>query len=72
MAMVRNRLRKVLKREKVTAYRLCKDLKIEQSQLSRYFRGGAYISLKKLEQIADYLGYDVELVKRERSRKGDE
>ena len=70
--MVRNRLREILKREKVTAYRLCKDLEIDQSQLSRYFHGGSQISLKKLEQIADYLGYDVALVKRKRSRKGDE
>ena len=65
-----NRLREVLKREKVTAYRLWKDLGIDQGEMSRFFKGKENISLKKLEQIADYLGYDILLVKRRHSRKG--
>ena len=54
--MVENRLREILKREKVTAYRLHKDLGLDKGQLSRFFSGKQNISLKKLEQIADYLG----------------
>ena len=68
--MVGNRLIEVLKREKVSAYRLWKDLKIDQGQMSRFFKGINNISLDKLEQIADYLGYDIVFVKRKRSRKG--
>ena len=68
--MVGNRLRDILKREGVTAYRLWKDLRIDQGQLSRFFKGVNNISLDKLEQIADYLGYDIVFVKRNRSRKG--
>ena len=68
--MMGNRLREVLKREKVTAYRLWKDLGIDQGEMSRFFRGKENISLVKLEQIADYLGYDILLVKRRQSRKG--
>jgi len=68
--MVGNRLREVLKREGVSAYRLWKDLEIDKGQLSRFFHGKQSISLTKLEQIADYLGYDIEFVKRKRSRKG--
>ena len=68
--MVGNRLREVLKREGVSAYRLWKDLGIDQGEMSRFFHGKQNISLPKLEQIADYLGYDIEFVKRKRSRKG--
>lgn len=68
--MVGNRLREVLQREGVTAYRLWKDLRIDQGQLSKFFKGINSISLEKLEQIADYLGYDIVFVKRKRSQKG--
>jgi len=69
-AMMGNRLREVLKREGVTAYRLWKDLRIDQGQLSKFFHGKVNISLEMLEQIADYLGYDLVLAKRKRPRKG--
>ena len=65
-----NRLREVLKREGVSAYRLWKDLEIDQGEMSRFFHGKRNISLGKLGRIADYLGYDIELVKRRHSRKG--
>ena len=68
--MMGNRLREILNAEKVTAYRLSKDFGIDQAQLSRFFHGKPGLSLKMLEQIADYLGYDIEFVKRKHSRKG--
>ena len=68
--MMGNRLKNILKREKVTAYRLCKDLKIDQAQLSRFLHEHGGISLEKLEQIADYLGYDITFVKHKPSQKG--
>ena len=68
--MMGNRLKEVLKREGVTAYRIWKDLGIHQSQLSKFFKGKVNISLEMLEQVADYLGYDLVLVKRKRPRKG--
>ena len=68
--MVENRLREILTREKVTAYRLSKDLGIDEGQLSKFLNGKINISLKKLEQIADYLGYDIRFVKVNTSQKG--
>jgi len=65
-----DRLKEVLKRERVTAYRLWKDLGIDQGELSRFFKGKQNISLEKLEQICRYLNYEIKLVKRNRSRKG--
>jgi len=67
--MVGNRLRDILQREGVTAYRLWKDLGIDQGHLSRFFHGKENISLDKLGEIADYLGYDIVFVKRKRSRE---
>jgi transcriptional regulator with XRE-family HTH domain len=68
--MMGNRLKEVLEREGVTAYRLCKNLGIDRGQLSKFFNGKVNISLEMLEQIADYLDYDLVLVKRARPRKG--
>jgi len=67
---VENRLREILTREKVTAYRLSKDLGIDEGQLSKFLSGRINISLKKLEQIVEYLGYDIQFVKPSPSRKG--
>ena len=68
--MVGNRLREILRREKVSRYRLWQDLGIDQGEMSRFFHGKQNISLSKLEQIAEYLGYDIQFVKRRHSRKG--
>ena len=68
--MVGNRLKDILNREKVTAYRISKDLGMDKGYLSRVLNEKQGISLKKLELIADYLGYDIQLVKHEHSRKG--
>jgi len=67
-----NRLKDILKREKVRPIRISKDLGMDKGYLSRVLNEKQDISLKKLEMIADYLGYDIELVKRKHSRKGGE
>jgi transcriptional regulator with XRE-family HTH domain len=69
--MMGNRLKYIMEREGVTAYRLSKELGLDKGQLSRFLNGKSSFSLIKLEQIANYLGYDVEFVKRKRSRKGE-
>ena len=68
--MMEDRLREVLMREGITAYRLWKELGIDQSVMSKFLRGKGGISLKKMGRIADHLGYDLLFVKRRPSRKG--
>jgi transcriptional regulator with XRE-family HTH domain len=68
--MMGNRLKEVLEKEGITAYRLCKDLGIDRGQLSKFFSGKVNISMEMMEQIANHLGYDLVLVKRKRPRKG--
>ena len=65
-----NRLKDILTREGVSAYRVCKDLGLDKGQLSRFLNGKSNLTLIKIERIADYLGYDLQLVKRKSSRKG--
>jgi len=66
-----NRLLEILAREKITAYRVAKDLGIDRGQLSRFLNGKVNISLNLMEQVADYLGYDLLLVKRKSPGKGE-
>ena len=68
--MMGNRLKDILKREEVSAYRLCKDLGLDKGQVSRCLNGKQNLALDKVEKVADYLGYDLRWVKREPSRKG--
>jgi transcriptional regulator with XRE-family HTH domain len=68
--MMGNRLKNIMRREKISAYRLSKDLDIDKGNLSKFLNGKANYSLEKLTLIADYLGYDIEFVKRRPSRKG--
>jgi transcriptional regulator with XRE-family HTH domain len=65
-----NRLKDILTREGVSAYRVCKDLGLDKGQLSRFLNGKSNLTLIKIERIADYLGYDLQMVKRKSSRKG--
>jgi transcriptional regulator with XRE-family HTH domain len=63
-SMVGNRLKGIMKREKVSAYRLCKDLGLDKGQVSRFLHGKQNLALDKVEKVADYLGYDLQWVKR--------
>lgn len=65
-----NRLKDILTREGVSAYRVCKDLGLDKGQMSRFLNEKSNLTLAKIERIADYLGYDLQLVKRKSSRKG--
>lgn len=69
--MMGNRLKNIMEREGVKAYHISRDLGIDRGMLSKFLSGKCNLSLPKLIQIADYLGYDVEFVKRKRSRKGE-
>lgn len=68
--MMGNRLKDIIEREKISAYRLSKDLGLDKSHLSKVLNGKTEYSLKKLTIIADYLGYDIAFVKRKPSKKG--
>lgn len=67
--MMGNRLREILKKEGVTAYQIWKDLGIDQGEMSRVLSGKQNLTFSRLEKLADYLGYDINFVKRKGSNK---
>jgi transcriptional regulator with XRE-family HTH domain len=68
--MMGNRLKDIIRREKISAYRLSKDLGLDKGHLSKVLNGKAEYSIERLTMIADHLGYDIEFVKRKPSKKG--
>ena len=62
--MIRQELKKILREKGKTNYQLWKELKINQGQLSSFFKGKRGMSLKKLEQIVDHLDYEILLLKK--------
>jgi transcriptional regulator with XRE-family HTH domain len=68
--MMGNRLKDIIEREKISAYRLSKDLGLDKGHLSKVLNGKAEYSIEKLTMIADHLGYDIAFVKRTPSKKG--
>jgi transcriptional regulator with XRE-family HTH domain len=68
--MMGNRLKDIIEREKISAYRISKDLGLDKGHLSKVLNGKAEYSIERLTMIADYLGYDIEFVKRKPSKKG--
>jgi transcriptional regulator with XRE-family HTH domain len=68
--MMGDRLKDIIEREKISAYRISKDLGLDKGHLSKVLNGKAEYSIERLTMIADYLGYDIEFVKRKPSKKG--
>ncbi len=69
VSMMGNRLKNIMDREKVSAYRICKDLGLDKGQVSRFLHGKQNLAFDKIEKVAEYLGYDITFVKRS-SQKG--
>jgi transcriptional regulator with XRE-family HTH domain len=67
--MMGNRLREILNKEGVTAYRIWKDLGIDQGEMSKVLNGKQNLTVSRLEMVADYLGYDLVFVKRKGSKQ---
>ena len=72
MSILGNRVKDLIERKRISAHVLSKELNLDKSHLSRFLNGKAQYSLKKLTIIADYFGYDIDFVKRKRSKKKGE
>jgi transcriptional regulator with XRE-family HTH domain len=65
-------LKEILNRRGITSYRLAKELDIGQSYLSRLFKNRFNPSYELVKNIAEKLGYDLRLVKKQSQKKGGE
>jgi len=67
-----SKLKEILDRERITAYRLAKELGMNQSYLSRLFKNRFNPSYELVKNISEQLGYEIRFVKRQSQKKGDE
>jgi hypothetical protein len=61
MCEVLDALRDAIDRAGVTRYRICKDLDLDQGQMSKFMQGQVGFALPVLERIAHYLGFEIAL-----------
>ena len=62
-------LRKLIKKEKASIYRIAEDFGVANESLYRSLAVGANPEWKRINQILEYLGYDIKFVKRKGVKK---
>jgi hypothetical protein len=72
-------VRRAIETSGTTRYRIAQELNMDQGQLSRFMRGQGRLSVGRLEQLVNHLGYQLTLEpkpalepKRKRGRKHGE
>ena len=63
------KLKQILRKEKVSAYRLGQDLKIDQGYLSRIINGKTQPTFAWMERVLKYLGYSIAFQKKGGKKK---
>jgi transcriptional regulator with XRE-family HTH domain len=62
-------IKAVMDTKGVTAYEIAKRVGLNQSVLSRYFNGKVAMSLKALDTLLDYLGYELTIRKKRKTER---
>ncbi len=65
-------IKELLTKKGITAYRLCKDLGLDQAYLSRVLSNQVNPSYEFTKRMLNYLGYDIHFVKIKSQKKGGE
>jgi DNA-binding phage protein len=69
MESIGKELKKIVKKRRVSFYRIAKDLGIAQESLYRSLLDGANPGWKRIKQILDYLDYDIVLRHKKKETK---
>lgn len=56
-------IKDLLKKKGISAYRMCQDLEIDPSYVSRVLRNQIGPSYEMIKRMLDYLGYEIRFVK---------
>ena len=64
MEHIGRELKGLLKKHKVSVYKIAEDLGVAHESLYRSLNDGANPEWKRVKQILDYLGYDLKFIKR--------
>lgn len=70
MENIGRELKRLLKKHKVSVYKITDDLGIAHESLYRSLKNGANPEWKRVKQILDYLGYDLKFIKRKEVKPG--
>jgi len=54
----------------LTRYRICKELGIAESTMSRFMSGQGGLSMEVLDKLADLLGLGIKTARRRKQQKG--
>ena len=65
-----SQIKELLDKKKLTAYRMCADLGLDQSYLSKVLRNQVNPSYEFTKHMLNYLGYDIRFVKIKSRKKG--
>jgi transcriptional regulator with XRE-family HTH domain len=69
MALI-DEIKAAMTKKNVTAYSIEREIGLSQSMLSRFFNGKVAISLKSLNILLDYLGYDLTIKPKKKNQNG--
>lgn len=70
MESIGRELKRLLKKHKVSVYKITDDLGIAHESLYRSLKNGANPEWNRIKQILDYLGYDLQFIKRREVKRG--
>ena len=70
MVTIGGQIKELLTKEGITAYRLCKDLGLDQGYLSRVLNNDVNPSYEFAKRMLNYLGHDIRFVRIKSKRKG--
>ena len=63
------KLKQILRKEEVSAYRLGQELKIDQAYLSKIINGKIQPTFAWMERVLKYIGYSIEFKKKGDKKK---
>ena len=64
MENVGREIKRLIKKEKTSVYKMAEDLGVANESLYRSLKNGGNPEWKRIKQILDYLGYDLKFIKR--------
>jgi transcriptional regulator with XRE-family HTH domain len=72
MAFIGSEIKSIMAKKGITAYRLGKDLGIDQAYLSRVLRNQINPGYEFVRKVMSYLGFEIRFVKTKPKQKGGE
>ena len=71
MENIGKEIKALIKKEKVSVYKIAEDLGLLNESLYRSLKNGGNPEWKRIKQILDYLGYDLKFIKKKRVKPSE-